>query len=215
MHEEFWHERWRKNEIGFHESQANPLLVKHLNALKLQEGARIFLPLCGKTLDIEWLLEKGFCVVGAELSQMAVEQLFIQLKLEPEIIQSEKFLHYRANHIDIFVGNIFDLSAEDIRKVGVVDAIYDRAALVALPEAMRKKYAKHLIAITKTAKQLLIAFEYDQSVMAGPPFSISKAEVKQHYEQMYQAVNIESVSVAGGLKGICPAMEHVWILSHE
>jgi len=210
MHEEFWHEKWRKNEIGFHESQANPLLVKNINALKLQKGARIFLPLCGKTLDIEWLLQKGFRVVGAELSQTAIEQLFIQLKLEPEIIQKEKFLHYHANAIDIFVGNIFDLSAEDI---DVVDAIYDRAALVALPEAMRKRYTKHLMEITKTAKQLLIAFEYDQSVMAGPPFSISKQEVLQHYEQMYQAVNIESVSVVGGLKGICPAMEHVWLLN--
>ncbi len=49
-----WLQKWEKNEIGFHESEANPLLVEHFKELSLAKGSRIFLPLCGKTLDIAW-----------------------------------------------------------------------------------------------------------------------------------------------------------------
>ena len=209
MDQDFWHQKWKKKEIGFHEGAPNALLVAHFDELDVAEGGRIFLPLCGKTVDIAWLLSRGYQVVGAELSTLAIEQLFSELGVDPEITQVGSYLHYRANNLDIFVGDIFELSGDVI---GAVDAIYDRAALVALPEAMRKKYTRHLIEMTGTARQLLITFEYDQSQMDGPPFSISSEEVNQHYEAAYQLQCLESVSVAGGLKGVCAASEHVWLL---
>lgn len=80
MEADFWHGKWARNEIGFHRSEANPLLVAHLDSLGLKPSARIFLPLCGKTLDIGWLLSNGFQVIGAELSEAAVVQLLRSLK---------------------------------------------------------------------------------------------------------------------------------------
>jgi len=167
MEPDFWHRRWEKNEIAFHESKVNPLLTACFDQLALPEGSCIFLPLCGKTLDISWLLAKGYRVAGAELSKMAIAQLFADLGIKPTITKAGKAEHYRAPDIDIFVGDIFDLSAA---MLGHINAVYDRAALVALPRKMRDRYAAHLMNITHKAPQLLICYDYDQSLMEGPPF---------------------------------------------
>ena len=210
MQQDFWHNKWKNSDIGFHNSDANPLLIKHFHALGLASGSRVFLPLCGKTLDIHWLLAQGFQVVGAELSPIAIEQLFDELGVTPEITQLDNLQLYRAPNIDIFVGDIFNLTQHFI---GKVDAIYDRAALVALPFEMRTPYTSHLTAITGNAKQLLICFEYDQNQLAGPPFSISHDEVKAHYSTSYTLSLLESAEVVGNLKGQCPACENTWLLT--
>lgn len=211
MDTHFWHQKWENNDIAFHQNTANPLLVDYFNALSLRKGSRVFLPLCGKTLDIPWLLANGYRVAGAELSKIAVGQLFAGLGLAPKITVIGGIDHYSAENIDLFVGDIFDLSA---KMLGPVDAVYDRAALVALPEEMRKRYTAHLLAITDKAPQLLICFEYDQNLMAGPPFSVSNEEVQQHYSGSYGLTLIASTTVPGGLKGKCPAQEHVWLLKN-
>ncbi len=211
MDPSFWHQRWEKHDIPFHESKPNPLLVKHVHELALARNSRIFVPLCGKTLDIAWLLSRGYRVAGAELSQIAIEQLFMELGAQPEISPAGELEQWSAHDLDIFVGDIFALSR---KLLGPVDAVYDRAALVALPEDMRKRYTAHLTEITGKAPQLLICYEYDQRVMEGPPFSVSPEEVRRHYAAGYDVTLIESVTVAGGLKGKVAAKENVWLLKH-
>ncbi|NJR66332.1 MAG: thiopurine S-methyltransferase [Leptolyngbyaceae cyanobacterium CRU_2_3] len=198
--------------MAFHKGEVNPLLVKYFKQLALANGSRVFLPLCGKTLDIPWLLSNGYRVAGAELSKIAIEQLFIGLGVEPQILQVGEIDHYSAQNIDVFVGDIFHLSSQ---MLGLVDAIYDRAALVALPKAMRDRYTAHLMEITDQAPQLLICYEYDQNLMEGPPFSISHEEVNQHYGGRYHLTPIASANVPGGLKGKCAAKEHVWLLQNN
>lgn len=210
MDANFWHQKWSKNDIAFHQDEANPLLVQYFKTLSLAEGSRIFIPLCGKTLDIAWLLSHGYRVTGAELSKVAVEQLFAGLGVKPKILQVGKLEQYSAANIDIFVGDIFDLSSSIL---GLVDAIYDRAALVALPLEMRNQYSAHLMRITDKVPQLLICLEYDQSMIDGPPFSISNEEVKHHYADTYELTLMASTSVSGGLKGKCAAIENVWLIT--
>ena len=209
MDPSFWHQRWEKNEIAFHESKANPLLVKYFHELALAKGRRIFVPLCGKTLDIGWLLSQGYRVAGAELSQLAIEQLFIELGLQPDIEKVGNSERWSANNLDILIGDIFAVSRP---MLGQVDAVYDRAALVALPESMRQRYAAHLMEITGKAQQLLISYEYDQRLIDGPPFSVSQEEVRRHYVGTYDVRLMSSADLPGGLKGKCPATEHVWLL---
>jgi thiopurine S-methyltransferase len=210
MEPNFWHERWTKNEIGFHEREFNVLLTSHFHKLDLPVGSRVFVPLCGKTRDIAWLLQNGYRVAGAELSELAVRQLFAELGVQPTLTTVQGGLqHYRAPGLDIFAGDIFALTPA---LLGQVDTTYDRAALVALPAAMRIRYTAHLVALTGKAPQLLICFVYDQQQMAGPPFSIVAEEVKQHYAALYSVELVESKQVSGGLKGQCPAEEHVWLL---
>jgi thiopurine S-methyltransferase len=209
MEAEFWHQRWETNQIAFHEKEANLQLVRNFQALSVAPNSRILVPLCGKTRDIGWLLAQGHSVVGAELSKLAVNQLFEGLGREPNVTPAGELLHYRAENVEVFVGDIFALSHE---KIGTVDAVYDRAALVALPVGMRERYGAHLIEITNCAPQLLICFEYDQSVMPGPPFSVDRQELERVYGARYDMTQLASVGVHGGLKGICPAQEVVWLL---
>ncbi len=210
MDADFWHERWETNNIAFHEGAANALLVKFFRELSLPKGSRVFVPLCGKTRDIGWLLSGGYRVAGSELSETAVRQLFVDLETEPEVSQSGPLKHYRAEDIDIFCGDIFDISAD---RLGSVSAVYDRAALVALPEGMRTRYTAHLKKITGHVPQLLITLEYDQALMEGPPFSIDSEEVHRHYQGSHRLALLESAVVPGGLKGQCPAEEHAWLMT--
>lgn len=209
MDPEFWHKKWQSNEIGFHMSEANPMLLAHFQRLQLQPGQRVFVPLCGKTLDIAWLLDQGYRVVGAELSILAIDQLFSDLGITPEVTEYEELIHYRAPNLDVFIGDIFMVSSA---LLGEVDAVYDRAALVALPADMRAEYTKHVVSITSTAPQLLITFDYDQAQLPGPPFCVNEAEVRRHYEPAYTIQLLESAAVPGNLKGVCPAQELVMLL---
>ncbi|NHZ35968.1 thiopurine S-methyltransferase [Massilia rubra] len=210
MDRDFWHRKWASNEIGFHEGAANPLMVAHVGRLELAPGSRVFVPLCGKSLDVHWLLAQGYRVAGVELSQLAVDQLFADLGVTPEVSVAAELLHYRAPHIDIFVGDLFALSAS---MLGEVDAVYDRAALVALPEAMRARYVVHVGALAARAPQLLICYQYDQALMAGPPFSVGNDEVRQRYGHAYAVTLLDKAEVAGGFKGRFAACEAVWLLT--
>ncbi len=212
MKHEFWLKKWQDNQIGFHRSDVNPMLVKYVDRLNLSEGNRVFLPLCGKTLDIHGLLDRGFRVAGAELSETAVEQLFTELDIVPDISQKGALKHYhghKGQDIDIFVGDIFELDAQTL---GDVHAVYDRAALVALPPEMRKRYTAHLLSTTHKAPQLLLCFEYDQSLRNGPPFSIPDHEVTEHYGAHYHLQCLETHPVPGGIGGV-DTEEKVWLLS--
>lgn len=209
MDANFWHQRWETNTIGFHQKQPNALLVAHFNALAIPKGGRVFVPLCGKTLDIGWLLANGYPVAGAELSEIAIQQLFAELGVEPEITEIGLVKLYSAADIDIFVGDIFNVTRE---MLGSIDAVFDRAALVALPENVRIRYTKHLIDMTGCAPQLLITYEYDQTLMDGPPFSISTEEVNRHYADRYEIAALERVEETKGLRGGQIAKETVWHL---
>ncbi|MGJ8756940.1 thiopurine S-methyltransferase [Acinetobacter sp. HC8-3S] len=207
MKHEFWHDKWQSNNIGFHLSNPNPLLIKHIHSLNLQPQARIFIPLCGKSLDIHWLLEQGFHVTGIDLSPIAIEELISELKLEFTVSQVGDLTHYHHQNIDLYVGDFFELSLGHISKI---DATYDRAALVALPEHMREAYTQHLVQLTQNAPQLLISFEYDQDLLAGPPFSVPEQEIKKYYASRYKIKQLSSEYEK--LKGKVDAKENVWLL---
>lgn len=209
MEHDFWHNKWQSGQIGFHLPEANPLLINNFSALGLNNGDRVFVPLCGKTIDIHWLLNEGYSIVGAELNQLAIEQLFDELEINPTIQESGELLHYSAPYIDVFVGDIFELTGGQL---GKVDAVYDRAAFVALPSDLRKKYSEHLVSMTNKAPQLLVCFEYDQNLIPGPPFSTPKETVYENYAQHYTTRMVAQVSVDGGLKGKVAADELVWLL---
>jgi thiopurine S-methyltransferase len=172
----------------------------------------VLVPLCGKTRDIAWLLSGGYRIAGAELSKIAVEGLFSDLGVQPTVALLGKMSRYSAVGIDIFLGDIFDLSAGDL---GAVDAIYDRAALVAFPDPTRSRYAAHLMEITNRAPQLLVSYDYDQRLVDGPPFAVSADAVARHYQDGYELKLLATAEIAGGLKGKCAASESVWLLKRR
>lgn len=181
-------------------------------ALGVPAGGRVLVPLCGKSQDMMWLAGQGFGVVGAELSRDAVEQFFTENELTPTVTVAGRLERFEAGGVTIFVGDIFDLDAASL---GAADAVYDRAALVALPTALRARYAAHLVAITKAAPQWLVTFEYDQALQPGPPFSVPAEDVEALYGAVYRLTRAETRDVAGGMRGVCAAKETVWLLSHS
>ncbi|WP_445116335.1 thiopurine S-methyltransferase [Acinetobacter sp. WZC-1] len=207
MDHEFWHQRWRENQIGFHQPEPNPLLVKHIAALSLPPQSRIFVPLSGKSLDIGWLLAQGFRVAAIELNQTAINELIQQLSLQFNRQQTGDLIHYHHEQVDLFVGDFFHLNLD---LLGSVDAIYDRAAMVALPAPMRDRYTRHLIG-PGHVPQLLISYEYDQGSYAGPPFSVSAAEIQRHYHATHQIELLQQIDLTGNFKGE-NATEKVWSL---
>lgn len=209
MDAQYWHQRWENNEIGFHEAKPNALLLKYWHQLNLAENSRVFIPLCGKTLDIGWFLSQGLQVVGCELNEPAVQALFDQLGLHPQVQQMDYHKCYRAPQLDVWVGNIFDLTPNTL---GKIDAIYDRAALVAFSPDMQPQYCQQLTRLSKQAPQLLICFEYDQTLLEGPPFSTALAELESLYGSKFEITSLEQKPVPGDLKGFCPANEAAWKL---
>jgi thiopurine S-methyltransferase len=179
MNKEFWLERWTKSEIGFHQNEINPYLLRHWQELSRSGGNEVFVPLCGKSLDIVWLRQQGCAVLGVELSSIAVQDFFKENGQAPTHAFSEKFDSCEADGIRILCGDFFDLGKEDLAKVSLV---YDRASLVALPLEMRERYARHLVDILPAATQiLLITFDYPQTEMQGPPFAVTVNEVEALY----------------------------------
>ena len=162
MNNDYWLDRWKENRIGFHKPVVNPFLERYWPQVAETAG-RILAPLCGKSVDLVWLAERGHEVVGIDLSQLAADAF-----------ASEQ--GRRAERVKYLVGDLFDLTAE---KVGLFDFVYDRAALIALPEGLRARYVKHLrTLLTPRAQALLISLEYDPAQMTGPPFSVPESEVR-------------------------------------
>lgn len=209
MDADFWHQRWRAGDIGFHLDAPNPALTAHFPGVARPPG-RIFLPLCGKTRDIHWLLGRGYAVAGAELSSLAIDQLFAELGVASEDTTLGPLVRRTAANLTIFVGDIFAL---DRGTLGPVNAVYDRAALVALPAEMRARYVPHVAAITGGVPQLLVTFDYDTAIADGPPFSVAPEEVRELYGRDYAIDAIARGPVAGGLRGRIPATETVWRLT--
>ena len=169
MEADFWLDRWRRNQIGFHQKDFNRHLVKHWRTLGVRPGARVFVPLCGKSRDLIWLSGQGYSVVGCEISRIAVESFFKEASLEPQQTADGPFQRWSAGSIEILLGDFFSLSRNC---VGWFDAVYDRASLVALSETMRPRYARKMAELVPAGtSMLLITVEYPQQERHGPPFS--------------------------------------------
>ena len=175
MHTDFWLERWQQNQIGFHEQEINAHLQEFWETFNIPTDSKIFVPLCGKSRDILWLLSLGYQLVGVEISPLAVENFFSENNLEARITNCGNFQLWETNGLSIYLGNFFDLSS---MQLAGCKAIYDRAALIALPPEMRHEYVLHLKKIAPALSHtLLVTLEYAQQEMPGPPFSVDENEV--------------------------------------
>ncbi|UWQ39142.1 thiopurine S-methyltransferase [Leisingera aquaemixtae] len=210
MEQEFWQARWRENRTGFHEAAPNSLLTRHFPALGLTAGQSVFVPLCGKALDLDWLCAQGLRVTGVEFNEGAVGEVFARQGLTPEITRAQGLIRYQAGDLTLFAGDFFAVAAAHL---GAVDAVYDRAALVAVKPEERAEYAAHLNRITGTAKQLLISFSYDQSLMDGPPFSVPGQAVEALYRDTHTITLAQERAADGRIGKLCNAQEQAWLLT--
>lgn len=189
MEAEFWLQRWREGQIGFHRDSVMPLLERHWPALALPKGSRVFVPLAGKSLDMLWLAAQGHRVLGVELSPLAVAQFFADNGLSPQTHESRHGIHHVAGDIEIILGDAFALDAETLTDCA---GVYDRAALIALPPDLRARYVDELYErLPAGCRGLLITLEYPQHEKNGPPFSVEAREVRERFEPSWNVDLLE------------------------
>lgn len=193
MDHAFWHARWARGEIGFHQSETNPHLVRFWSALGLPAGTEVFVPLCGKSLDLLWLAHQGHAVLGVELHRPAVAAFFAENGLAAEVRPHGAFEAWHCGSLRILCGDVFALAPAELAGVR---GVYDRAALIALPPALRATYVAHLGAVLPpAAATLLVTLEYPEGEREGPPFSVPETEVRTLYEPRHAVEPLASVDL--------------------
>lgn len=181
---EFWHQRWEDNEIGFHQDEINVHLQSYWKELAIPAGSTVFVPLCGKSRDLLWLMGEGYRVIGVELSPIAAQAFFTENHLQPHVSDDEHFTHYELDELLLLCGDFFDIGAEELSSV---KGVYDRASLVALPTNMREDYVAHMGKVLPAhTETLLVGMDYPQQEMGGPPFAVNSAEIERLYADDYQ-----------------------------
>jgi len=196
MESNFWHTRWQANKIGFHQSKYNSRLTAHWAKLQLPPGAQVFVPLCGKSLDMLWLHEQGYKVLGVELSDIACAAFFNENNLPYELSEEGCLQVFTGTHkaagIRLYAGDMFAMTPT---QTAGVSAVYDRASLVAMPPNMRQDYVTKLAELLPgNTTGILISMNYDPSKMKGPPFSVPD-DVIQQLLQPYYTLSVLNHSV--------------------
>lgn len=204
-----WLSRWESGQIGWHEAGGSSALRKFWP--RLAQGSRVLVPLCGKSHDLLWLAHQGLKVTGVELSEIAAKAFFEDagIKFEVEVSSGFSRFHDRDAGLSIVCGDYFQYVD------GPFDALYDRAALVALPPELRPVYVKHTQSLLKaSATQLLITLEYDQSIANGPPYSVLPEEVKGSWSRLRKAGELSAIDTMPPKfreAGVKQFVETVWV----
>lgn len=179
----YWKSRWRKDHTGWHMDEVYPPLKTLWYQLNLPQNATVLIPLCGKTLDIDWLAGQGHQVVGIDISEKAISILKDRLPYAFHNTSKGPLKCYKSDSVTLWCGDFFKLQPE---WVPAIDAIYDKAALIALPPEKRSTYASHLQTFIQPHTQIFLnCFEYKQNEMSGPPFSVTRKELQKLYGQRF------------------------------
>jgi thiopurine S-methyltransferase len=187
---DFWLDRWRTAQIGFHQAAVDRHLKAYWPLLGLPSNSRVFVPLCGKSLDLMWLRDQGHSVIGVELSPLALESFLMEHAIPAKRHVLSCFDVYEADGFTLFCGDYFKLTPA---LLGGVSGVYDRAALISWTPAARESYAEHLTSLTSPGTQtLLIAVEYPPEQMKGPPFPLTREIIESLYAGHYSIEELGS-----------------------
>jgi len=190
MEADYWRQRWEEKNIPFHEGCVNGYLKFYFERLNCKTGDRVFVPLCGKALDMQWICDQGCEVLGVELSPIAVTEYFEDNEIEYRCSRESPFDVFSGGGATLLCGDIFDMSHAHFQGI---EAIYDRAAYIAFDPDQRRRYAEFLCAmLPQGAPVLLLTLEYPQALMDGPPFSVGEAEVRERFTSRYHVAHLET-----------------------
>ena len=216
--QQFWLQRWQDGDIGWHHQEINAHLLAHWLTLGVERDSRVFVPMCGKTRDMAWLELQGHSILGVEISEIAVEQFFAEQGLTPEHTSSEPFQSYQAENFELLCGDLFQLRPDHIRGIS---AVYDRASLVALDARYRQAYAKLLAdLLPANCRVLLVAMDYPQDEMQGPPYSVPEDEVKDLFAGDFRITHLHTLDLLQDTDrytntGLSRLSEHIYKLQRK
>lgn len=185
MEPEFWYESWEQGgtKTSFHLRDVHEH-ARMLARLGLVAGARVLVPLCGKTTDLRFFAESAAEVVGVELVPQAVEEFFAENGLDPVEEEPDVF---RCGNLVIRRQDVFRLGPAEI---GPVDLVYDRASLIAFPEDMRQRYADTITRLVRPGTRYFInTLEYHPA-LPTPPFSVGPQEIAERFGHAFDVEHV-------------------------
>jgi thiopurine S-methyltransferase len=212
---DFWLQRWEQNDIGWHHQEFNPHLTGFWSQAEVAAGEQVLVPLCGKSRDMVWLSEQGYSVLGVELSPLAVAGFFEEQKLTPKVSEAGSFQRWQAGPFQILCGDIFQLERHHVQGVA---GVYDRASLVALNPEQRNSYALLLNHILPNdCSVLLVAMDYPQLEMKGPPYCVPPDEVQDLFRSKFEVTLVHDLDLLRETaryrdKGLSRLSEQIWLL---
>lgn len=192
MINEQWLKRWQDNNIGFHRTDVNPVLEMEWPKLNIPSGSTVYVPLCGKTVDMAWLAAQGYNVVGVELSDIAVIDFFESHKIPYTVTKHNQYAAYQSEAITIYAGDLFELPESLFANI---DAIYDRAAFIAMAPEQREPYAERFFAIAEQnpdLRILLITVQHNGDKKLGPPYYITQDTLEKHFGSIFAINRLDS-----------------------
>lgn len=180
MTPDFWRSAWDSGRIGFHRDSVHPDLVAHGPAVLPEPPATVLVPLCGKSHDLIHLRDRGHEVIGVELVERAVRAFHEEQGIEPTVEPLGAYTAYRSPGLTILQGDALALTHDVLGTAPT--AVWDRAAMVALPPELRRLYVACLKRVLAPGARLLVnVFDYSDAEMSGPPFCVPEDEVRDHY----------------------------------
>ena len=217
MDHTFWHNRWENNQIGFHLDQPNPYLIDYASLIATKDN-NVFVPLCGKTLDMVWLSQQGWGVTGVEISEIAITGFFVENNMPFEKHGKGLLPVYSSNSVKLFHGDFFNLKTHHLNRCC---SFFDRAALIAMPKSMRIKYASHFASIMPAkSKGLLVTVTYIPTQSEHPPFSVSQEEVLELYSRYFTVEKLSTHDIMDAYpkakeRGLTQIHETVYFLKRK
>jgi len=183
MDTNFWKKRWKTNQVGWHATETNKHLECFVSTLGASAGGWTLVPLCGKSMDMDYLARQNRKVVGVELSSIACRAFFAETKRAYTERTTDKFTYFESEDVVLVCGDIFSVSSEDLPPI---EACYDRACLVAFTMEQRHRYAKWLASTMPSgACSLVIGIEYPAEEKDGPPFTVPSDELHSLFDQTF------------------------------
>ncbi|GFN97348.1 thiopurine s-methyltransferase [Plakobranchus ocellatus] len=191
-----WKRMWEFDEIDFHNEQVHQTLIEYLDRLgPCGKPANIFVPLCGKSLDVKWLADQGVQTVGLDGVHKALEQFYTEHGLDweetnvPALGGAGKLLSSKDGRLKLYCGDITDFTVE---VGGCFDAVWDRAAVVALNREDVERYVQIMKGLVRPGGCILLeSEEFEASDFDGitdvllklpPPHAMFEDEIRRLYE---------------------------------
>lgn len=215
MDANFWHQRWREGNIPFHEGRVNGYLKIYFDRLECGADDLVFVPLCGKAVDMKWIRERGCRVLGVELSPIASRDFFVDSGVDYAVEEEGGFKKYSGQGVELLCGDLFAMARGGFENV---KAIYDRASYIAFDAAMRERYADFICSmLPRGAPVLLLTLDYPQDLMDGPPFAVGEDEVRERFEGRYDVAHLETRDIIEQqphfqAKGLPTLLAHAFLL---
>jgi methyl halide transferase len=162
----FWEDLYTRGGDGWEVGGTAPALVDFIESTPLPRG-RVLVPGCGRGHDARYLAARGYSVVGVDFS--------------PAALAAARALARRDNAaIEFLERDIFTLD-RDPTLANSFDGVWEYICFCAIDPARRREYVRAIAGVLREGGWLLAAFFPLRASTAGPPFRVTKADVRRHF----------------------------------